>query len=376
MSKPVQIDQIDNSHIRKKWHEGEWYYCISDFMTVFLGTGRKRARNYYHVLKGRLKADGSELVTKIRQLKLVASDGKRYKTDVANEQTCNELAEIVQRMSFNTRKRFAQREDEVGHLHPLVVDILEDNGWTVSQHVSLPSGKIADIIAQRERQTLLVECKRKLQGGQVFRAIGQILCYADELNGSPHLVLACPKGRASRYAYERCESLGIAILEIAEDTWQFKSYDYTIVQYHSLRRSESCIDARTQSNITREAFAEALRIAVFNAPPSIYMQATDKLYRGLWERTTAQLRGELEISKKANPRDYFGKYALVYTRLAEDLATEKLDRAKTVTMTIAMDIVWAVAKMIGRQAREFSEELGYDLVTEKPLLEDRTSDNG
>lgn len=101
------------------------------------------------------------------------------------------------------------------------------------------------------------------------------------------------------------------------------------------------------------------------------MEATEKLYKGLWDRTTAQLRGDLEINNKANPRDHFGKYALIYTRLAEEVATEKLGQAETVPMAVAMEIVWAVAKMIGKQAREVSESLGYDLVTERPLLSDR-----
>ena len=80
------------------------------------------------------------------------------------------------------------------------------------------------------------------------------------------------------------------------------------------------------------------------------------------------MRGELKIDQKVNPRDYFGKYALIYTKLAEDLAVEKLGRVESVPMSIAMEIVWEVAKMIGRQAKEVSESLGYDLVTEKPLL--------
>jgi hypothetical protein len=37
-----------------------------------------------------------------------------------------------------------------------------------------------------------------------------------------------------------------------------------------------------------------------------------------------------------------------------------------------MELVWAVANMIGKQAREVSQALGYDLVTEKPLLEQST----
>jgi hypothetical protein len=37
-----------------------------------------------------------------------------------------------------------------------------------------------------------------------------------------------------------------------------------------------------------------------------------------------------------------------------------------------MAIVWEVAMMMGRQAYEVSQSLGYDLVTEKPLLKPST----
>lgn len=148
----------------------------------------------------------------------------------------------------------------------------------------------------------------------------------------------------------------------------FRSFERTIEQYRAAGKSEGWIEARVQGIVTRKAFVEALRIAVVNAPSTLYSQVTEKMYKGLWERTTAQLRGELKIDNKTNPRDHFGKYALVYTRLAEKLSAEKLGQAETMPMSIAMEIVWAVAKMIGKQAQEVSEALGYDLVTEKPLL--------
>jgi hypothetical protein len=43
-------------------------------------------------------------------------------------------------------------------------------------------------------------------------------------------------------------------------------------------------------------------------------------------------------------------------------------------MAVAMEIVWEVAKRIGRQAKEVSESLGYDLATEKPLLRGGNTD--
>ena len=63
--------------------EEEWYFSVVDVVAVLTDskdylTGRK----YWNKLKQRLKAEGSELVTFCHQLKMQASDGKYYKTDV------------------------------------------------------------------------------------------------------------------------------------------------------------------------------------------------------------------------------------------------------------------------------------------------------
>ena len=39
--------------------------------------------------------------------------------------------------------------------------------------------------------------------------------------------------------------------------------------------------------------------------PMMYAKSTDRLYKGLLDRTAAQLRGELNLTdKRENPRDY------------------------------------------------------------------------
>jgi hypothetical protein len=141
-------------------------------------------------------------------------------------------------------------------------------------------------------------------------------------------------------------------------------------KYRRDGKSESWIAARIQGIITRKQFVEALKAAVLSAPPSLYSQATNKLYLGLWERTTAQLRGDLNLKPRQNPRDSFGEYALIYTRLAEMVTTDKLDELETVTFSMAMDIVWTVAKLIHKQASATANALGIDLVTERKLLRD------
>jgi hypothetical protein len=140
--------------------------------------------------------------------------------------------------------------------------------------------------------------------------------------------------------------------------------------YRLRGKSEGWIVARVEGIVTRKEFVEALTRAVIDATPRMYAQATERVYRGLWERTTAQLRGDLGLTPRQNPRDHFGEYALIYTRLAEKLAADKLGNVEIVPLTVAMEIVWMVARHISVQARATAEMLGYDLVTERPLLPD------
>jgi hypothetical protein len=148
----------------------------------------------------------------------------------------------------------------------------------------------------------------------------------------------------------------------------FRSIDRTIKEYQGAGKSDSWIEARVKGIVTRKEFVEALKNAVIDAPGNMYAQTTEHLYKALWERTTSGLRHDLDITNKDNPRDHFGEYALIYTRLAEKLATERLENGETVSIETARTIVWEVARLIHEQAQATSKMLGYDLVTEKPLL--------
>ncbi|OIO16439.1 MAG: hypothetical protein AUJ54_11375 [Ignavibacteria bacterium CG1_02_37_35] len=73
-----------------------WYFSVIDIIAAL--TEQKNfqlARNYWKVLKNRLKKEGSETVTKCNRLKMIAGDGKLRLTDAADVETLLRLIQSV-----------------------------------------------------------------------------------------------------------------------------------------------------------------------------------------------------------------------------------------------------------------------------------------
>ena len=75
---------FNNETIRTVWDKETEKYYISVVDIVLILSGSNNPRNYWKVLKHRLKNEGNESVTNCNQLKLKASDGKYYNTDVVD----------------------------------------------------------------------------------------------------------------------------------------------------------------------------------------------------------------------------------------------------------------------------------------------------
>jgi len=95
MDKNSAIKLFNQNQIRTHWDEEQecWYFSVVDVIEALSGTDRPR--KYWSDLKTKLKKEGSELSEKIGQLKLIASDGKYYKTDVANTEQLFRLIQSI-----------------------------------------------------------------------------------------------------------------------------------------------------------------------------------------------------------------------------------------------------------------------------------------
>ena len=95
MTKETAIQLFEQKQFRSVWNEEEekWYFSIIDVIEVLTDTDRPR--KYWNDLKTKLKKEGSELSEKIGQLKMQSSDGKLYRTDVADTQQLFRLIQSI-----------------------------------------------------------------------------------------------------------------------------------------------------------------------------------------------------------------------------------------------------------------------------------------
>lgn len=103
------IDSGEMENVRREWldEKGQWYFSIVD--VVGLIADSSDARNYWKVLKNRLKNTQKELVTECNQLKMKANDGKSYLTDVANERVMLEIINIISPSNSSHFRRYFDR---------------------------------------------------------------------------------------------------------------------------------------------------------------------------------------------------------------------------------------------------------------------------
>jgi hypothetical protein len=115
MKEQAAVKIFEQKKVRSQWSEQEelWYFSIVDIVGILTDQPTvERARNYWKVLKSRLKKEGNESVTNCNQLKLQSEDGKFYKTDVG---TVEQVFRIIQSIPSPKAEPFKQWLAKVGY---------------------------------------------------------------------------------------------------------------------------------------------------------------------------------------------------------------------------------------------------------------------
>ena len=103
--KQEAVKIFDNKSIRTIWDDAEekWFFSVVDVCGAL--TDSSKPSNYWKVLKHRLIKDGDETVTNCNQLRLLADDGKKRLTDVAD---IEQLSHIIDSISSSKTEAFEQ----------------------------------------------------------------------------------------------------------------------------------------------------------------------------------------------------------------------------------------------------------------------------
>jgi len=96
MTQQQALHLFEDKKVRTLWDEEQekWYFSIVD--TIKALTGSTIPKRYWSDLKKKLSKEGSQLYEDIVQLKMQSTDGKYYKTDVAD---IEQLFRLIQSIS-------------------------------------------------------------------------------------------------------------------------------------------------------------------------------------------------------------------------------------------------------------------------------------
>lgn len=93
-----ELKLFEGNRIRHIYDEEKetYYFSVVDIVAILIEKDYQTARKYWNKLAQRLRDEGSEqTVTNCHQLKLESSDGKKYKTDVADIKTIFRIIQSI-----------------------------------------------------------------------------------------------------------------------------------------------------------------------------------------------------------------------------------------------------------------------------------------
>ena len=105
-----EFDEQASRDVRRLWHDGRWFFSVID--VVGLLTDAPKPRQYWYDMKRNIHDEGFvELSENIRQLKMLASDGRQRLTDCADTEI---LLRIIQSIPSPKAEPFKQWLARVG----------------------------------------------------------------------------------------------------------------------------------------------------------------------------------------------------------------------------------------------------------------------
>ena len=104
----ISIRFFNDREVRAIWSDeySKWFFSALDIIGVLRDEDDyRKIRNYWKYLKAKLKKENAQLVSRANQLKLTASDGKKYLTDCFDY---DGIIELAKNFPSNRANRFIE----------------------------------------------------------------------------------------------------------------------------------------------------------------------------------------------------------------------------------------------------------------------------
>ena len=130
MTTKHSLQIFEDKKVRTAWdsEQEKWYFSIVDTIEILTEQNNHQgARNYWKVLKNRLRKEGNETVTNCNRLKLQAEDGKMRLTDVAD---IEQLFRLIQSIPSPKAEPF---KEWMAHVASVRIDQMQDPEMSIEQ---------------------------------------------------------------------------------------------------------------------------------------------------------------------------------------------------------------------------------------------------
>lgn len=141
LKQKTELQLFENRRVRSVWDADaeKWYFSVIDVIAVL--TDSDNPRNYWNVLKNRLKCEGNQTLTNCKRLKMPADDGKMRLTDCADQEQMFRLIQSIPSpkaepfkmwMAQVASQRIDQMQDPERSIEQAIADYRRlgyDDGW-------------------------------------------------------------------------------------------------------------------------------------------------------------------------------------------------------------------------------------------------------
>ena len=177
MTKYDSLQLFEKKKVRTIWDDEQekWYFAIVDVVAVLTEQNDYQiSRNYWKVLKNRLKNEGNETVTNCNRFKLQAADGKMRLTDVADTE---QLFRLIQSIPSPKAEPFKVWMSQVASSR---LDQMQDPELSIEQAISdyKRLGYSDSWINQRLKSIEMSKTLRNLKSNVTVHKTQSILVYS------------------------------------------------------------------------------------------------------------------------------------------------------------------------------------------------------